>query len=84
MRRVFTVLVFTHDAPPAIHRFNTLETYLPFIEGLKQQADSTGLTFQHGVLRSTGGKEVVALGSKLSPESAKLARGIFKSGRYAQ
>lgn len=84
MKRLWTVLVLTPDAPSVIHRFNTVGTYLPFIERLKQQAESAGLTFQHGVLCNSGGKDVVALGSELTPESAKQARHIFKSVRNAQ
>ncbi len=84
MKRLWTVLVLTPDAPSVIHRFNTAGTYLPFIESLKQKAESAGLTFRHGVLCKSGGKDVVALGSELTSESAKQARDIVKSVRNAR
>jgi len=84
MKRIHDVIVFTPDTPPTFHRFNTLESYLFFIEGLTDKAKDAGLTFEHGILLRTGAKEVVTLGSKIDRGTVKQARSILRTARGAR
>lgn len=83
MKSAHTVLALSAHAGLSIASFtrNETQTYLNFIDALKNIAKREGVEFSHSVVRGSDG-ELFVIGTKTpSPEMLKMARRIFRNER---